>query len=194
MKKNNTYIALGLLALLCIIIFYMVFSNRNIDTFQNIEGFSSNSNNKSNSKKLGNRSKENFLANEIKTFLHENPSKENMTDSPLRKLRNNKGASNNKKGNNKGKNNNKLNKLKSLSKKGKVDEFKNVRDEVDSLDLSSISVTGISDTIRRYNDNFESRLKYAKEKNNSSAFESAMAQFGVIKDEFVKIFAFSDYI
>jgi hypothetical protein len=60
--------------------------------------------------------------------------------------------------------------------------------------VSSISVKGISDTVRRYNDNIENRLKYAKQKNNSSDMEAAMSQFDVLKDEFVKIFAFSDYL
>jgi hypothetical protein len=147
--------------------------------------------------KLGERKRENFLAGEIKGFAFNTPSKERMTDSPLAKLkvsrnRNNTNTRNSNKNNSKGiKGKSKLN---NLAKRGQVDEFQDVLNEVDSMDVSSISVKGISDTIRRYNDNIENRLKYAKSKNNSNDMEAAMSQFDVLKDEFVKIFAFSDYL
>jgi hypothetical protein len=142
--------------------------------------------------KLGNRKRENFLASEIKGFAFNSPTKERMTNSKLGKL--NSSRNSNTRNSNNNKNSKRKSKLNNLAKRGHVDEFQNVLNEVDSMDVSSISVKGISDTIRRYNNNIENRLKYAKEKNNSSDMEAAMSQFDVLKDEFVKIFAFSDYL
>jgi uncharacterized protein YggL (DUF469 family) len=187
MKKQKLIITLSLLALLCGILIYMAVSNKG-PTAATVEGFSFVD--KPKPTKLGERRQENFLANEIKTFAFNTPSKETMSDTPLRKLK--KQSNNNNKSDNSN-NNKKSNKLRSLAKKGQVDEFQNVLDEVDSMDVSSISIKGISDTIKRYNNNVENRLKYAKQKNNSNDLESAMAQYNVLKDEFVKIFSFADY-
>lgn len=195
MNKKNLTITLSLLALLCSILIYMTISNPNpgfmtvSNTTSTVEGFSFVD--KPKPTKLGERRQENFLANEIKTFAFNTPSKEMMSDTPLSKLKkqgnNNKNKKSNKNNNNKG------NKLRALAKKGQVDEFQNVLDEVDSMDVSTISIKGISDTIKRYNNNVENRLKYAKQKNNSNDLESAMAQYNVLKDEFVKIFSFSEF-
>jgi len=200
--KTSKYIISGLCVILVIIILYMTFTAQP----KAIEGFSFVD--KPKATKLGERKRENFLASEIKGFAFNSPIKERMTNTKLSKLRNStygknnansttKNNSKNDKRNNKSNNksNNKQNsKLNKLAKRGQVDEFQDVLNEVDSMDVSSISVKGISDTIRRYNDNIENRLKYAKAKNNSSDMESAMSQFDVLKDEFVKIFAFSDYL
>lgn len=193
-KLVSKYIIAGLVGILCIIILYMAFSNPNqqlqTSTYNytnqpTIEGFSFVD--KPTPTKLGERKRDNFLAGEIKGFAFNTPTKERMTNSPLAKLNSNRNRNNSK--NIKGKS-----KLNKLAKRGHVDEFQDVLNEVDSMDVSSISVKGISDTIRRYNDNIENRLKYAKQKNNSSDMEAAMSQFDVLKDEFVKIFAFSDYL
>lgn len=184
MFKNKTIIIL--LIILLILVVYMAFGNIN-QTHTTIEGFSFID--KPKPTKLGERKRENFLASEIKGFAFNTPVKERManTSSRLSKLKhNNSNARNNKKSNN--------SKLNKLAKRGQVDEFKDVLNEVDSMDVSSISIKGISDTIKRYNSNIENRLKYAKQKNNSNDLESAMSQFDVLKDEFVKIFAFSDYL
>lgn len=192
------YIIAGLVGILLILILYMAFSNPNQGT---IEGFSFVD--KPKPTKLGERKRENFLAGEIKGFAFNTPVKERMTNSPLAKLKSNSNRNNtNTRNRNKSRNNMKNNsknikeksKLNKLAKRGHVDEFQDVLNEVDSMDVSSISVKGISDTVRRYNDNIENRLKYAKQKNNSSDMEAAMSQFDVLKDEFVKIFAFSDYL
>ena len=192
-KLVSKYIIAGLVGILCIIILYMAFSNPNQESTYNytsqatIEGFSFVD--KPKPTKLGERKRENFLAGEIKGFAFNTPTKERMTNSPLSKLKSNRNSNKNNSKGIKGKS-----KLNKLAKRGHVDEFQDVLNEVDSMDVSSISVKGISDTIRRYNDNIENRLKYAKQKNNSSDMEAAMSQFDVLKDEFVKIFAFSDYL
>lgn len=191
-KKYTTIL---LILLLIIIIIFMTFSP---PQKINREGFSFVD--KPKPTKLGARKRENFLANEIKGFAFNTPAKEHMTNTKLGKLKQNSKNKNNshtssprnKDGNKyKDKRKSKLNKL---AKRGHVDEFQDVLNEVDTMDVSSISIKGISDTIRRYNNNIENRLKYAKEKNNSSDMEATMSQFDVLKDEFVKIFAFSDYI
>ncbi len=191
-RISSIYIIAGLCSLLLILILYMTFTAPT----KAIEGFSFVD--KPKPSKLGERKRENFLAGEIKGFAFNNPDKERMTNTKLSKLRNttyNKSNSNSStKNNTKNNNSNQKSKLNNLAKRGQVDEFQDVLKEVDSMDVSSISVKGISDTIRRYNDNIENRLKYAKAKNNSSDMESAMSQFDVLKDEFVKIFAFSDYL
>lgn len=188
MFKKKTIIIL-LLVVLLILIVYMAFGNIN-QTHTTIEGFSFID--KPKPSKLGKQKRENFLAGEIKGFAFNTSSKEHMTNisnSRLNNLKSNTKSNNN--SNNKKSTNSKLNKL---AKRGQVDEFKDVLNEVDSMDVSSISIKGISDTIKRYNNNIENRLKYAKQKNNSNDLESAMSQFDVLKDEFVKIFAFSDYL
>lgn len=178
-KLTTRYIFAGLCVILVIIILYMTFTAQP----KAIEGFSFVD--KPKPTKLGERKRENFLADEIKGFAFNSPVKERMTNTKLSKLKSNR---------NRNKNTKRNSKLNSLAKRGQVDEFQDVLNEVDSMDVSSISIKGISDTIRRYNDNIENRLKYARAKNNSSDMEAAMSQFDVLKDEFVKIFAFSDYL
>lgn len=184
-KLTTRYIFAGLCGILLIIILYMIFTEQP----KTVEGFSFVD--KPKPTKLGERKRENFLAGEIKGFAFNNPVKERITNTKLSKLKNIRHRNNNSKQYG---SNNQKSKLKKLAKRGQVDEFQDVLNEVDSMDVSSISVKGISDTIRRYNDNIENRLKYARAKNNSSDMEAAMSQFDVLKDEFVKIFAFSDYL
>lgn len=75
---------------------------------------------------------------------------------------------------------------------GKRDNFKNVINEVDNINPGAFDLTSIGGTIRRYNENFNNRLNYAKAKNEGDNLEGTMAQGKVIFDEFKKIFLFTD--
>jgi hypothetical protein len=133
--------------------------------------------------------KENFIATSIKQFGKVTPEKqkEKLTDITTSKNNKSSGLSKlNEKGKYAG--------LAGLVKPGKVDHFNNVMTEVDNIDLESISISGFTDTIKKYNDNFNNRLEYARKKNNNNDLESAMAQWDVLKDEFGKLFLFSDFI
>jgi len=82
--------------------------------------------------------------------------------------------------------------LTELARKGKRDNFKNVINEVDNINPGAFDLTSIGGTIRRYNENFNNRLNYAKSKNEGDNLEATMAQGKVIFDEFKKIFLFTD--
>lgn len=75
---------------------------------------------------------------------------------------------------------------------GKRDNFKNVINEVDNINPGAFDLSSIGGTIRRYNENFNNRLNYAKAKNEGNNLEATMAQGKVIFDEFKKIFLFTD--
>jgi hypothetical protein len=137
------------------------------------------------------RNKENFLATSIKNYgttaqnLHKNKKskqlKEKLTNitsnsSKHKKQRNTHSA------------------LNKLITKGVKDEFADVSGEIDMIDLESISIHGLTDTIKRYNENFNNRLEYARKKNNTNDMEMAMAQWDILSDEFKKLFMFSDYM
>jgi hypothetical protein len=83
-------------------------------------------------------------------------------------------------------------KLGNKRSKGKRDNFKNVINEVDNINPGAFDLTSIGGTIRRYNENFNNRLNYAKSKNEGDNLEATMAQGKVIFDEFKKIFLFTD--
>jgi len=112
----------------------------------------------------------------------------------------------NKKGNNKGANNGKnkdkeeyMNVLKFLSDdddedEGKYDNFQDVLDEIDKIDVGAFSINSIGNTIQRYSKNFDKRLKYAHKKNSKSNVDASMAQLSVITDEFRKLFAIDKLI
>jgi hypothetical protein len=85
-----------------------------------------------------------------------------------------------------------LNQMMSKRANGKRDNFKNVINEVDSINPGAFDLTSIGGTIRRYNENFNNRLNYAKAKNEGDNLEATMAQGKVIFDEFKKIFLFTD--
>ena len=74
------------------------------------------------------------------------------------------------------------------------DKFQDVLNEVDSIDLEAFSIKGIADTIKKYNTNLDNRLQQATKKNNAGSMDKAMAQWDVLKDEFGKIFSFSEFI
>jgi hypothetical protein len=132
--------------------------------------------------------KENFIATSIKQFGNVTPEKrkEKLTDITTSNNKSSGLSKLNEKGKYAG--------LAGLVKPGKVDHFNNVMTEVDNIDLESISISGFTDTIKKYNDNFNNRLEYARKKNNNNDLESAMAQWDVLKDEFGKLFIFSDFI
>jgi hypothetical protein len=158
------------------------------------EGFESSngsSKKKSSSRLTDPRAKENFLATSIKHFGTTKSQKSKHSDK-LSKLETEKEKfedSNIKKGSK-----DKKDGLAGLIKPGKVDHFKNVMSEVDNIDLDALSLSGFTDTIKKYNNNFNDRLEYARKNNNNNDLEAAMAQWDVLKDEFHKLFIFSDYI
>jgi len=80
--------------------------------------------------------------------------------------------------------------LKKLAKNR--DNFKNVINEVDNINPGAFNLNSIGGTIRRYNENFNNRLNYAKSKNKDDNLEATMAQGKVIFDEFKKIFLFTE--
>lgn len=165
-------------AILVIIIGIMVYSVSSESI--NKEGFVSSSKKKT--------KRENFLAESIKHYgMTSRPttSKEKLTN-----ISNSKSKSNNKLVGSRSK----LGKLAKLAKPGSNDKFKDVMAEVDKIDLEAISLNGFTSTIKNYNENFNNRLEYARKRNNNNDLESAMAQWDVIKDEFKKLFLFSDYV
>ena len=85
-----------------------------------------------------------------------------------------------------------LNELAKQKSKGKRDNFKNVINEIDNINPGAFDLTSIGGTIRRYNENFNNRLNYAKSKNEGDNLEATMAQGRIIFDEFKKIFLFTD--
>jgi hypothetical protein len=85
-----------------------------------------------------------------------------------------------------------LNELAKKKSKGKRDNFKNVINEIDNINPGAFDLTSIGGTIRRYNENFNNRLNYAKAKNEGDNLEATMAQGRIIFDEFKKIFLFTD--
>jgi uncharacterized phage infection (PIP) family protein YhgE len=85
-----------------------------------------------------------------------------------------------------------LNELAQKKSKGKRDNFKNVINEIDHINPGAFDLTSIGGTIRRYNENFNNRLNYAKSKNEGDNLEATMAQGRIIFDEFKKIFLFTD--
>lgn len=171
---------------------YMIYSAGRGDlefkSSSNKEGFANKSSSKLKSKSLP-IDKENFIATSIKQFGKVTPEKrkEKLTDITTSNNNKTSGLSKlNEKGKYAG--------LAGLVKPGKVDHFNNVMTEVDNIDLESISISGFTDTIKKYNNNFNNRLEYARKKNNNNDLESAMAQWDVLKDEFGKLFLFSDFI
>jgi len=85
-----------------------------------------------------------------------------------------------------------LNELAQKKSKGKRDNFKNVINEIDNINPGAFDFTSIGGTIRRYNENFNNRLNYAKSKNENDNLEATMEQGRIIFDEFKKIFLFTD--
>ena len=151
----------------------------------NKEGFVSSSK-LANNNRIKKIKRENFLANSIKHFGMTNritAGKEKLTDISKSKSKSKLVGSRST-----------LGKLAKLSKPGSNDKFKDVMTEVDKIYLEAISLSGFTNTIKKYNENFNNRLDYARKRNNNNDLESAMAQWDILKDEFKKLFVFSDYV
>ena len=69
-----------------------------------------------------------------------------------------------------------------------------IEDEIDKIDVSAFSFNSIGNTVKRYSDNIDNRIKYAKKTNNHSHIDSTMAQGGVLWDELKKLFIFRNYV
>lgn len=72
---------------------------------------------------------------------------------------------------------------------GKYDNFQDVLDEIDHIDVSAFGINSMGNTIRRYSKNINDRMKYVQKKNKNSRLDSSMAQLGILTDEFRKLFA-----
>lgn len=74
-------------------------------------------------------------------------------------------------------------------KEGKYDNFQDVLDEIDKIDVSAFGIHSMGNTISRYSKNIDNRMKYAHKKNKNSRLDANMAQLGVLTEEFRKLFA-----
>lgn len=72
---------------------------------------------------------------------------------------------------------------------GKYDNFQDVLDEIDKIDVSAFGINSMGNTISRYSKNIDDRMNYAKKKNKHSRLDTSMAQLSVLTDEFKKLFA-----
>jgi hypothetical protein len=69
-----------------------------------------------------------------------------------------------------------------------TDNFQNVMDEIDNVDLDAFSFNSIGNTLGRYSDNIKNRLKNAADTNPYSPLDKTMAQGSILYDEFKKLF------
>ena len=72
------------------------------------------------------------------------------------------------------------------------DNFQNVMDELDNVDLDAFSFNSIGNTIKRYSDNLTNRIDNAAKQNPYSPLDKTMAQGHVLFDEFKKLFILKD--
>lgn len=72
---------------------------------------------------------------------------------------------------------------------GKYDNFQDVLDEIDRIDVTAFGINSMGNTIKRYSKNIDDRMKYAYKKNKNSRLDSSMAQLGILTSEFRKLFA-----
>lgn len=77
---------------------------------------------------------------------------------------------------------------------GKYDNFQDVLDEIDKIDVTAFGINSMGNTVRRYSKNIDKRLKYAHKKNSNSRVDASMAQLSVLTDEFRKLFAIDKLI
>jgi len=71
---------------------------------------------------------------------------------------------------------------------GNNDRFQNALDEAESIDVNSIGLNGIKNTIKRYNENFRDKLESVKDENSSLV--STIEQGKVFVNEFKNLFDF----
>lgn len=76
----------------------------------------------------------------------------------------------------------------SNSNNNDTDNFQNIMDEIDNVDLDAFSFNSIGNTLGRYSDNIKNRLKNAADSNPYSPLDKTMAQGSVLYDEFKKLF------
>ena len=76
----------------------------------------------------------------------------------------------------------------SNSNNNDTDNFQNIMDEIDNVDLDAFSFNSIGNTLGRYSDNIKNRLKTAADSNPYSPLDKTMAQGSVLYDEFKKLF------
>ena len=88
----------------------------------------------------------------------------------------------------------KLYQLNNSKEKGKHDNFQNVLDEIDMMDTNAFSFNSMNNTVKRYAQNIDDRIKYAKNKNKDSKINSAWAQLGVLFSEGGKLFSWTSLI
>ena len=66
------------------------------------------------------------------------------------------------------------------------ERFQNALDEADRIDVNSIGIRGVKETIKRYNNMFSDKLQKAKDENNSLV--STIEQGKVFVNEFKSLF------
>ena len=62
------------------------------------------------------------------------------------------------------------------------------------MDTNAFSFNSMNNTVKRYAQNIDDRVKYAKNKNKDSKINSAWAQLGVLFSEGGKLFSWTSLI
>jgi hypothetical protein len=78
------------------------------------------------------------------------------------------------------------------SNPGSVDNFQNVLDEIDNIDINTFKFDNMTNVASAYNNNIKNRLKYA-DKHNHSRFDKTVAKGSVLLDEFKKLISYDKY-
>lgn len=73
---------------------------------------------------------------------------------------------------------------------GSTDNFQNVLDELDNIDVDTFSLKNITGVVSNYNDNITNRLKHAGKKGYSN-FDKSIAKGSVLLDEFKKLISYT---
>ena len=206
-NTNNTLISFIILTI--ILLLYLIYKQH---TKLTIEGFK---NNKLKKFKNNNthKNKKDFNANNLKYYgykTHSSNKKEDFIDTTsakkrkdgtlIRKLR--RLSSNKSKEDFSDTKDTQLEKSRKLLEKfreknedpGSRDNFQNVMDEIDKIDPTAFTFNSMGNTISRYSENLDNRIKYAKKQNNHSRLDSNMAQLKVLLDEGKKLFLFKNVI
>ena len=208
--KHKNQILLSLILLTLGLVCYLIYEKSITNTIT-IEGFKNEKLKKF--KKSRNKTKEDFNANNLKYYgykTNKTNTKEDFVDTTTAKKRRDGSLIRKLKGkhNNRDREdfsdtkNEKLEQSKKLLERfrdenaepGSKDNFQNVMDEIDKIDANAFTFNSMGNTISRYSDNLENRIKYAKKQNSHSRLDSSMAQLGVLWDEGKKLFLFRNVI